>query len=458
MATIYDLINKKVNTTVSNMYAPKAKPINIPAAPMSPVIQPGPMSKYTPPVANQTFAQNPVTVFQPNGNLIPGLTYGNTPVTTPTQTPKKPVMPQAKPGSVATLPNAPIVTEPQATNTGIQGSATTPTPGSGYTFTETPEQKAERELREKIDAYNLEQFNTNIDPNQIYQNKLSEYQAQIDALNNVYNDQLAQARVQGQGRIESRQFAQGRSGQIGSGTGEAGINAVQDANRQIEESIQAERAAAIAAIMGKVRSGAAEELAAKTKAKKEGADAILANLAERPVRRKALLASTIKSLIEKGIDPKTMTPEEIQSIVNGIGVSQDEILSSYNEESAKAIAEREKALLDKRKTEADIKKIEADIKKGTIIELAEGGMIYDTVTGKTFKNPKTFAPKESSGTKDEKTYDAKTIPPEIKKELFSDIQKNSDAKRRDRKSLNDFIVAYPEINTTYLTELYEANK
>ena len=47
-------------------------------------------------------------------------------------------------------------------------------------------------------------------------------------------------------------------------------------------------------------------------------------------------------------------------------------------------------MLGDEKTEADIRKIDAEIKKGTLIEMSEGGMLYDTVTGKTFKNPKTL--------------------------------------------------------------------
>lgn len=248
------------------------------------------------------------------------------------------------------------------------GSAAEIAKGTGYTYTQSPQELADEARRVEAQNYLESGYNVDVNPDTIYQNKLKEYQAQIDSINNVYADQLAQARVQGQGRIESRQFAQGRAGQIGSGTGEAGINAVQDANRQIENSIMAEKANAIASIYGKVRAGAAEDLAAKTKAKKEGADAILAEGIAKKERRAKRLKDTIAGLISQNVDISEMTDEEIKSYIDGLGTTDDEFIKEFNTQrqtvdlaATKAKQEEEKRQLDLKKTEADINKVNSDV-------------------------------------------------------------------------------------------------
>lgn len=185
------------------------------------------------------------------------------------------------------------------------------------------------------------------DPNKLYQQTLQDYQAQIDSINTLYADQINRARIEGQGRIESRQFAQGRAGQIGSGTGEAGINAVQDANEQVIRSIEAEKANAIAEIYSKVRTGASDLLKANTEAKKAGAKALLEFYnVEKPAIKKKNLSEAVKSLVSKGIDVKSMTPEDIKSFTDGIGVSKDEFTSAFTEYQKEVKAAEAKAEQD----------------------------------------------------------------------------------------------------------------
>lgn len=201
-------------------------------------------------------------------------------------------------------------------------------------------------------------------PTKILNNTLSQYQAQIDATNAMFADQLNSARIQGQGRIESRQFAQGRAGQIGSGTGEAGVNAVQDANRQIERSIQAEQAAAIQAILTQTRNEAAEILKANTEAKKQGAKGLLEFLnVTQPAKKAKITSNAVSALIKKGVDISNMTPEEIKSYTDGIGISENDFRAAYSAELAaqqKAKNEADKAAADLAKTQADIAKTQAE--------------------------------------------------------------------------------------------------
>jgi hypothetical protein len=323
------------------------------------------------PVVPQTTTPTPVVPTTVNTTQR---TNTNTGTRTPAPTTINPT-----PAAYNPLTGQPLLSGQTATKDGINyiGTSTAPTvPGSaaeiakgtGYTYTQSPQEIADEARRVEAQNYLESGYNIDVNPDTIYQNKLKEYQAQIDSINNVYADQLAQARVQGQGRIESRQFAQGRAGQIGSGTGEAGINAVQDANRQVENSIMAEKANAIASIYGKVRAGAAEDLAAKTKAKKEGADAILAEGIAKKERRAKRLKDTIAGLISQNVDISEMTDAEIKSYIDGLGTTDDEFIKEFNTQrqtvdlaATKAKQEEEKRQLDLKKTEADINKVNSDV-------------------------------------------------------------------------------------------------
>lgn len=388
-----------------------------------------------------------------NGTPLPGLTY-NTPGTVLTTTkpiaPKQ-VLPTVAPGSVASIgayKGIPIKAGPDSyiqqqmseidakSNTTPTTTTTAPAPGSvgsiaptpiPYTYTKTPQEIADEQLRQQIEDYNKEQFNLSIDKNVIYNEQLKQQQAYIDSLNAMYNDRLNEARKQGLARIESRQFAQGRAGQIGSKTGEAGINAVQDANTEILKAIEDEQKVAIQVVYGNVRKEALDEFTRRTEAKKAGADALLKDITERPTRRKAAITSAIKAAIVNGLDISKLTDDEIKQIFGELGVSKGEILSEYNTQkqaNEKFKLEREKELLEMKKTEADIRKIDAEIKKGTLIEMSEGGMLYDTVTGKTFKNPKTFAPSENSKTKTPTAEEIKqSIRPMLATQTFKNMKK-----------------------------------
>lgn len=289
-----------------------------------------------------------------------------------------------KPGSVAAIPTpppaapTPLVNPPGALFDRNTGAPIPPAPGSvnsiqpGYNLTLTPEQLAAKNAGITYLTNNTNDANQNIDPAAIYQNNLAQFQSSIDATNKIYSDKLNAARIEGQGRIESRQFSQGRSGQIGSGTGEAGVNAVQDANTTVENSIRDEQNNAIQGILGQVRTASTAELAAKTAAKKAGADALLTFYDNQPARKAAALAPVISTLVGKGIDPSKMTPEDLASITNGLGVSKEDVISAYNTSTLAAAAVKTKAAKDA----ADLANTEATTKK-TNFDITNWGKMTD---------------------------------------------------------------------------------
>lgn len=230
------------------------------------------------------------------------------------------------------------------------------------------------------------------DPNQIYKDKLKQFQVQIDATNQVYDQLLSQARLEGQGRLGTGRAISARGGLLGSDFGEAQRQGIITHNTGIEKGVEAERTAAIGAILGEVRSSVQEEIKLKNEARQQGAQNYISYLAGQQERRAANTNKAAQAFLNQGIDPTTLSPEELNAIAKEGGITTNDIINEYRVlQSAQATAAAESDL-ETRKTEAEIAKIEADIESGKLVKLGEGDMLYDPETGETFKNPKTYAP------------------------------------------------------------------
>ena len=127
-----------------------------------------------------------------------------------------------------------------------------------------------------ITQYNQDQlnaYNQTIDPQAAYDEQVKQRQAQIDATNAMYRDQLNQARIRGQWRIGSGTAMQARGGLLGSDFWAAQTNAIQDTNTQVENSIEQERLVAVNQILSQAQQDATAEIAAKRAAKEAGGTA-----------------------------------------------------------------------------------------------------------------------------------------------------------------------------------------
>lgn len=313
-------------------------------------------NNYLGPAANSTPMLPPLT----NEGFVTQPT--NVPVTQPVAT--TPVVKPTVQGTqrVTSQPvSQPVVAPTTVTPTAVPGSTQDAIVKAGlYNDYLTPQ---ERQTLNDTQAYQTSVATQVLDPNAEFQNSLKNYQSQIDSINSMYADRINQARIQGQGRIQSRQFAQGRSGQIGSGVGEAGINAVQDANTQVENSIRSEQANAIADVYSKVRSGAETSLAAKTLAKQQGADALVKHLQEKPGKIKEATASAVAELLSRGVDVANMTPEEVASFTSGLGVSKEQLTSEFKAQSKILEASKVKEAQTQAKADAELAKTKADTEK-----------------------------------------------------------------------------------------------
>lgn len=223
------------------------------------------------------------------------------------------------------------------------------------------------------------------------------FQSEIDATNRVYDDILSEERLAGQGRLGTGRAIAARGGLLGSDFGEAQRSNIVGANQQATRAIQNERMAKIGTIMGTMRKAVADELTEKRNARQQGAQNYIDYLASAQTRKENNRNLAARAILDSGMDITTMDPAEIEAIGKEAGLSAQEIIMAYNDMKSSQDAAAAKTGLETRKTEAEINKINADIESGKVITLGEGTMLYNTETGETFKNPKTYAPKDPSG-------------------------------------------------------------
>jgi hypothetical protein len=201
------------------------------------------------------------------------------------------------------------------------------------------------------------------------------FQKEIDATNQIYDQMVLRAQTEGQGRLGSAASMGARAGILGSDFQGATESNIQGETRGIVGGLNAERTAKVQAIMGKGRQAAVDEIAAKNKARKEGADAYIKFMAEKDARKTKNMGALTQALIAQGIDPQTLPEEELTSIATSYGTTKDDIFANYS--TAKALAEQEAG-------------------DGTFT-LGEGQARYDAQGNVIASRAKTYAPKDSDG-------------------------------------------------------------
>lgn len=222
------------------------------------------------------------------------------------------------------------------------------------------------------------------------------FQKEIDATNQIYDEMLRQERIAGQGRLGSVGAMGARAGILGSDFQGAQEESTRKDTASIIGGVQAERAAKIGNIMGTVRKAAADEIAAKNKANKEGAEAKIKFMAERQDRNNRNINKFAAALIAQGLNPDDLSKEQLDEAIKA-GMTEENIRAEYDSLKFAKDAEDKATDLSTRKTEADIAKINSDIARGKLIEIGEGTMLYNFETSETFKNPKTSTPSTSGG-------------------------------------------------------------
>lgn len=286
------------------------------------------------------------------------------PVVAPTVTPTAPVVP-TKP-TIADVASNVVIPD-------YVGDPTMDALGSGYKDTATTkldEAEIRRQARERI-------------------------QANIDAVNQIYNQKRAEAQVQGQARTGSTTAINARSGLIGSDFGTANTNTTEKYNTDILDSIDSERNAKIQALLTESDKDATSLIAEKRAAIEQGATKYLEYLSTTDAKKKAAVSSIAKSLIAQGINPDNLSADQIAKLSKNYGMTADEFRALYTDLKTKSDEDKAKT----EKTIADAEKAKGGVNQ---FELSDGQQkyVYDPKTGKAelvASNVKEFAPNKYSG-------------------------------------------------------------
>lgn len=241
---------------------------------------------------------------------------------------------------------------------------------SGLSF-ETPEERAFREQQGSQYRADAESV---IDENAIRTNTLAQFQAEIDALNRVYAEKKRQEQIAGQGRLGSVGAIGARRGLLGSDFGVAQERGQEAENQQVLDAIEADRLAKESSILAAARGMATQEIKSREEAKRLGAENYLKFIGESSQRRAMAAQEIAKRIYAQGIENP-----DFASIAKEIGVSVEDLRSTYNQ--YKMGADQEMALAEQEAMKAqqeEAKKTEAESLKRQESLLKEGYSYINT--------------------------------------------------------------------------------
>lgn len=220
-----------------------------------------------------------------------------------------------------------------------------------------------------------------VDTSAIRSKTLADFQDRINAINQVYAGKLAEAKQQGVGRVGQTTSILANRGLAGSLRGGAINEQTLTQNREIEDAINQEKALALSAIYNDVNSTAQAEAQRRREAMQSGAKNYIEFIKGQDTRKQTNISSVATALLAQGIDPSTLTPEEMTNITGKINATSGDIISAYK----------------KLKLEQDASNLENFPTK----ELSQGEALYqyDPTTGQYKQvgfNPKTATPSSKS--------------------------------------------------------------
>ncbi len=195
-------------------------------------------------------------------------------------------------------------------------------------------------------------MNATFDPKAVYKQNLSMFQAQIDAYNNIYNDQLNQSRIQNapefQSRVGSQTAMAARGGLLGSDPGKAMVDNQVNDNNKVQASqdavFRAERDDKIARIFGKITDNVTQAKKDFESKKAKSTEDFIAGIKARPEERKKQTTTLAKALLAEGVDIEDLSSDELEEFATKIGVDSSSIKSEYKAQQSKVEADSYKEL------------------------------------------------------------------------------------------------------------------
>jgi hypothetical protein len=222
-----------------------------------------------------------------------------------------------------------------------------------------PEDTALKEFSKQEADLALQASKQPVDEATIREETMKRWQAEIDALNQIYAQQKREATQRGLGRLGVEAAIQARRGLFGSDFGAAQTAGVEAVNLEEQKAIDAEKAIKIASVMNKVNTDVLAEVEKKKAAKQAGADAYLTYLQGEAKAKRNLLSRSVKSFLNSGLEG---TDQELKNLADKLGVSLDIIKEEYN-----------------------LQKITGDTTKP--VEVSQGAALVNPLTGKVIYSP-----------------------------------------------------------------------
>lgn len=222
------------------------------------------------------------------------------------------------------------------------GGGDTPRPDSGFNFTFGSDQGIDSVIGDLLNEAGSNATKT-IDEDEIRRNTLALFQDQIDATNVIYDDLLADTRHRNADRTgggRALRFAQGLQG---SARGAAQGEKIEDLNEGQVRAVQAERAAAVGAILGKVRESTLAQLQEERLAKQQGAESYLNLIRVQDERKSENINGVISSLVSQGLSFDDLSSNEVTELTKNLRVTPQELQTAYMDATKETRAAEQKS-------------------------------------------------------------------------------------------------------------------
>lgn len=227
------------------------------------------------------------------------------------------------------VPNTPIAqVRPVETPTPMQTPTSVQTPVD-FSMTETMQERPLWQT-EAERYYKGLQAETGRSAEQIRSEELSRVQAQIDAINQIYDQELGRVRNEGAGRLAQTSSIAVSAGLAGSPFQQTQETKTQVFNQRQEQAVQAERAAKIAAIMSGAEDRASERYAKEREIARQGGIDYINFLKETAQSAKQDAVGTIAQLAKGGISLDEIPKERLRQIVQDSGYDEFTLRAVYN--------------------------------------------------------------------------------------------------------------------------------
>ena len=166
-----------------------------------------------------------------------------------------------------------------------------------------------------------------INESDIRRRMLDEVQGQLDSINSIYDNILANVKIQGANRIGQSRAMSARKGTIASEIGTAQKTQTEGYNAQAEQAVQAERSAKLADVMARANSRASEEIKLQREQKSADADKYIDYLKGKKEEAK----NDIRSLAGTGLTLDKVSNDEYLSLLKDSGFkTETEFEAFYN--------------------------------------------------------------------------------------------------------------------------------